>query len=77
MTARDMFVEIATLLNPLPAPAEDQDADSLPYGQLEEELEERAESLRVAWDEGGVDPLLSALAEPAAGTASTKRSCGC
>jgi len=63
MTARDMCVEIATLLSPPPAPEEDQDADGLPYGQLGEELEERAESLRVAWDEGGIDPLLSTLAQ--------------
>ena len=63
MTARDMCVEIATLLTPLPSPDEDQDPDGLPSGQLEEEQEERAESLRVAWDEGGVDPLLSTLAQ--------------
>jgi hypothetical protein len=61
MTARDMCAEIAALLNSLPAPS-DQDAGNIPDGQLEEEQQQHAESLRAAWDEGGIDPLLATLA---------------
>ena len=61
MTTRDMCAEIAALLNPLPA-AGDPLAEDAPYGQLAEEQDQHAESLRLAWDEGGVDPLLSTLA---------------
>jgi hypothetical protein len=56
-----MCAEIAALLNPLPAPGDQEDDDVL-YGQLEEEQQQQAESLRAAWDEGGIDPLLSMLA---------------
>jgi hypothetical protein len=62
MTTRDMCAEIAALLSPLPAPG-DPDAQEAPYGQLAEEQDRHAESLRLAWDEGGVDPLLSTLAQ--------------
>ena len=61
MTTRDMCAEIAALLSPLPAPG-DPGAEDAPDGQLAEEQDQHAESLRVAWDEGGVDPLLSTLA---------------
>ena len=56
-----MCAEIAALLNPIPDPG-DQDADDVPYAQLEAEQEQHAESLRLAWDGGGIDPLLSTLA---------------
>jgi hypothetical protein len=56
-----MCAEIAALLNPLPAPG-DPDAGDAPSGQLAEEQDQQAESLRLAWDEGRVDPLLSTLA---------------
>jgi AraC-like DNA-binding protein len=61
MTTRDMCAEIAALLNPLPVPESDEEAAEIPFGQLEEELEEQAASMRVAWEDGGVDPLLSSL----------------
>lgn len=61
MTTRDICAEIAALLNPLPESG-DPNAEDAPYGQLAEEQDQHAESLRLAWDEGGVDPLLSTLA---------------
>ena len=63
MTTRDICAEIAALLNPVPLPDDGQDSDDVPYGQLEEEREEEAEMLRTAWAEGGIDPLLSTLAQ--------------
>ena len=61
MMTRDMCAEIAALLNPLPTSG-DENADDARYGQLEAEREDEAASLRVAWEEGGIDPLLSTLA---------------
>jgi hypothetical protein len=55
-----MCTEIAALLNPLPGPG-DENADEIPYGPIEAEREDRAETLRVSWEEGGIDPLLSTL----------------
>jgi hypothetical protein len=48
-------------VNPLLAP-DDPHTEDASYGQLVEEQEQQAESLRVAWHEGGADPLPSTLA---------------
>lgn len=63
MAAHDICTDIATLLNPMPAPADD-DQDEGRGAQVAgvwEEREEEATQLRVAWEEGGIDPLLSTL----------------
>jgi len=61
MTAHDMCTDIATLLNPIPVPADDTDDDWGPPDQVFQEREDAAESLRLAWSEGEYDPLLSTL----------------
>jgi hypothetical protein len=62
MTVSDTFAEIAALLNPMPARTDDDDEF---YGDIAEgvlrEREELAENLRLAWEEGEEDPLLSML----------------
>jgi hypothetical protein len=67
MTTRDMCADIAALLNPMPAPADSGDeSDDETYAHAAEaawqEREEIAEQLRLSWDEGDIDPLLSTLA---------------
>jgi hypothetical protein len=63
MAAHDICADIAAVLNPMPAPADaDQDDDWGPPAQVWEEREEEASQLRLAWEEGGIDPLLSTLA---------------
>ena len=66
MTLHDMCADIAALLNPMPAPAEDGDESgdesySLAAEAAWQEREEMAEDLRTAWSEGDIDPLLSTL----------------
>lgn len=56
-----MCAEIAALLIPIPGPG-GPDADDVPYAQLTAEQDQHAESLRTAWDEGDIDPLLATLA---------------
>ena len=60
-----MCADIAALLNPMPAPAEDGDeSGDESYSHAEaawQEREEMAEDLRKAWSEGDIDPLLSTL----------------
>lgn len=62
MALNDTFADIAALLNPIPAHTDDDDEF---YGDMAEgvlrEREELAEALRLAWDEGEEDPLLSML----------------
>jgi len=60
MTAHDICADIAAVLHPLPAPAEEHDDWGPPASYLEER-EEEAEQLRLGWAEGGIDPLLSTL----------------
>jgi hypothetical protein len=64
MAAHDICADIAALLNPVPAPVDqEQDNDwGAPAARVWEEREEEAGQLRVAWEEGGIDPLLSTLA---------------
>lgn len=59
-----MCTDIAAVLNPMPAPAdEDQEDDwGAPAGRVWEEREEEARQLRLSWEEGGNDPLLATLA---------------
>jgi len=62
MTVNDTFADIAALLNPMPARTDDDDEF---YGDMASgvlrEREELAENLRLAWEEGEEDPLLSIL----------------
>jgi hypothetical protein len=64
MTAHDICADIAALLNPMPAPAaEEQDDDwGAPAARVWEEREEEARQLRLSWEDGGIDPLLATLA---------------
>jgi hypothetical protein len=64
MAAYDICADIAVALNPMPAPADpEQDDDwGAPAARVADEREEEARQLRVAWEEGGIDPLLSTLA---------------
>ena len=67
MMLGDMSAEIAALLNPLPAPPEEQGTndDDHDDGHLVDDVwrerDEAAESLRMSWSEEGTDPLLSTL----------------
>ena len=63
MTARDICADIAAVLHPMPVPSEDSEDDDWgpPSGQVLEERDETAQQLRLAWEDGGVDPLLSTL----------------
>ena len=62
MTLHDMCVDIAALLNPMPAPVDGGDES---YSHAAEaawqEREETAEGLRMSWAEEDIDPLLSTL----------------
>ena len=64
MTANDICADIAAVLNPMPAPADQEQDDDwgTPAARVWEEREEEAGQLRVSWEEGGIDPLLSTLA---------------
>ncbi len=57
-----MCAEIAALLNPMPVTGGDEDASEIPTEHYLQEQAEEAESMRLAWHEGGIDPLLSSLA---------------
>ena len=66
MTTRDMCADIAALLNPMPTPVDGGDeSDDETHAHAAEaawqEREEMAEHLRLSWDEGDIDPLLSTL----------------
>jgi hypothetical protein len=66
MTLHDMCVDIAALLNPMPAPVDGGDeSDEESYSHAAEaawqERQETAEDLRTGWSEGDIDPLLSTL----------------
>ena len=60
MAAYDICADIAVVLNPMPAPADDD--WGAPVARVADEREEEAQQLRVVWEEGGIDPLLSTLA---------------
>jgi len=64
MAANDICAEIAAVLNPMPAPADQEQDDDwgAPAARVWEEREEEAGQLRLSWEEGGIDPLLSTLA---------------
>jgi hypothetical protein len=65
MAANDTCAEIAALLNPLPIPGEAAGEDGFqpPAEPILQDREEVTESLRLAWSEGDLDPLLSTLAD--------------
>jgi hypothetical protein len=60
MTARDICADIAAVLHPMPSPTAEDDWGA-PADQVWEKREEEAQQLRLAWEEGGSDPLLSTL----------------
>ena len=60
MTAHDICADIAAVLHPMPSPTEEDDWGP-PANQVWEEREEEARQLRLAWEEGGSDPLLCTL----------------
>ena len=63
MTAHDICAEIAALVHPMPERTEENE-DAYPdmAEAVWREREDLAEQLRLSWQEGGVDPLLSTLA---------------
>src|SRR4029077_18830565 len=66
MTLHDMCVDIAALLNPMPAPVDGGDeSDGESYSHAAQAAargrEETAEGLRMSWAEEDIDPLLSTL----------------
>jgi hypothetical protein len=66
MTVHDMCADIAALLHPMPERTGEHDGDDEAYQAIAEatwqEREDQAEQLRLSWQEGGIDPLLSTLA---------------
>jgi hypothetical protein len=63
VTAHDICTDIAALLHPIPAPADGEQADDWgPPAIVWEERDEEARQLRLAWEEGDIDPLLATLA---------------
>lgn len=66
MTAHDICEDIAALLHPVPVRADgeqgEREDDWGPPASVWEEREEEARQLRLAWEEGGIDPLLATLA---------------
>ena len=60
MAAHDICADIAAVLHPMPSPTEEDDWGP-PANQVWEEREEEARQLRLAWEEGGSDPLLCTL----------------
>jgi len=66
MAVHDMCMDIAALLHPMPEPTGEHDGDDEAYRAIAEatwqEREDLAEQLRLSWQEGGIDPLLSTLA---------------
>jgi hypothetical protein len=63
MVVNDTCAEIAALVHPMPERTDENDEG---YPDMAEavwrEREDLAEQLRLSWQEGGVDPLLSTLA---------------
>ncbi|HTS99359.1 MAG TPA: hypothetical protein VMI33_22340 [Streptosporangiaceae bacterium] len=64
MAAHDICSDIAAVLNPMPARTDDDhDEDcSDAAAATWQERDDDAAQLRLAWGEGGIDPLLSTLA---------------
>jgi hypothetical protein len=64
MAAHDICADIAAVVNPMPAEADDDQDER--WGEVaaatKQEREDEADQLRLAWEEGGIDPLLSTLA---------------
>ena len=62
MVVNDMSAEIAALVHPMPERTEENE-DAYPdmAEAVWREREDMAEQLRLSWQEGGVDPLLSTL----------------
>jgi hypothetical protein len=63
MAPRDICADIAAVLHPMPVASEESEDEDWgpPTGQLWEERNKTAQQLRLAWEDGGVDPLLSTL----------------
>jgi hypothetical protein len=63
MTAHDICADIAAVLHPMPVASEGSEEDDWgpPTGEVWEERDETAQQLRLAWEDGGIDPLLSTL----------------
>jgi Uncharacterized protein family UPF0016 len=64
MAAHDICTDIAAVLNPMPAPADSGEDEG--WGEATaaamQERDDEADQLRLAWEEGCIDPLLSTLA---------------
>jgi hypothetical protein len=64
--SRDTFADVAAILHPLPEAPDPDDTDT-PDGydaarqQAGQDRQQTIDQLRLGWDEGGIDPLLSAL----------------
>ena len=63
MAVHDMCADIAALLHPMPEHIDEgDDAYQAMAEAARQEREDLAEELRLSWQEGGIDPLLSTLA---------------
>ncbi len=63
MTVHDMSADIAALLHPMPERTGEGDEAFQDMAEATwQEREDLAEQLRLSWQEGGIDPLLSTLA---------------
>ena len=65
MAVNDTSVEVAALLHPMPEHTDHSDEGDEAFQAMAEaawqEREELAEQLRLSWQEGGIDPVLSTL----------------
>lgn len=66
VSRRDIFSDLAAIMHPIPRPEPDEEEHE---GLLEmrdqtaQDQEHTTEMLRLSWDEGQVDPLISALGD--------------
>jgi AraC-like DNA-binding protein len=66
MSRRDIFSDLAAIMHPIPRPEpgeEEHDGFLDMRAQAAQDQQETAEQLRLSWEEGQQDPLISALAD--------------
>ncbi|KHD75774.1 hypothetical protein [Actinoplanes utahensis] len=66
MSRRDIFSDLAAIMHPIPRPEPDEeehDGFLEMRDQAARDQEQTTEMLRLSWEEGQVDPLISALGD--------------